>query len=56
MSVGMQAASLEEVQRALVQEALDLRAKRARALESLTLLGNCKNLLGYCLSGYCLYK
>lgn len=32
------------------------RNARARALESRTLLGHCKNALGYCLSGYCVYK
>ncbi|KAK9807389.1 hypothetical protein WJX73_010862 [Symbiochloris irregularis] len=51
-----EAESLAEVQRQIVFDVLDLRAKRARALETHTLLGNCKNLLGYLLSIYCLYK
>lgn len=53
---GRQVSSLEGVQRTLVVDVLDLRAARVRALESQTLLGNCKNLLGYCLSAYCLFR
>lgn len=47
---------MEDVQRSLVVDVLGLRSSRARALESRTLLGHVKNLLGYCLSAYCLFR
>ena len=42
--------------RALVVDVMDLRADRARALASRTLLGTCRNLLGYVLCAYCIFK
>ena len=52
----MQVKSLEALGRALYLEVLELRKERDRALESRTLLGHAKNLMGYLLSAYCLYK
>jgi hypothetical protein len=40
----------------LLVELLDLKAHRAKALESRTLLGHFKNALGYTMSGYCVYR
>ena len=37
-------------------EVMELRRARRRALESRTLPGHAKNLLGYCFSAYCLYR
>lgn len=37
-------------------EVMELRRERRRALESRTLAGHAKNLLGYCFSAYCLYR
>ena len=51
-----QVKSLEALGRALYLEVLELRKERDRALESRTLLGHAKNLMGYLLSAYCLYK
>ncbi|KAK9815635.1 hypothetical protein WJX72_007232 [[Myrmecia] bisecta] len=48
--------ALESLSRALFIEVLELRRERERAIQSHTLWGHCKNLLGYCLSAYCLYK
>ncbi|PNH12226.1 GPCR-type G protein 1, partial [Tetrabaena socialis] len=40
----------------LAVELSELRSERARALESRTVAGHCKNLLGYAMSAYCIYK
>jgi hypothetical protein len=48
--------SLESLSRALSMEVLDLRVARVRAMDSRTLAGHAKNLLGYMLSAYCLFK
>jgi len=48
--------SLEALGKALFLEVLELRKERDRALESRTLAGHAKNLMGYMLSAYCLYK
>ena len=53
---GVQVKSLESLSRALSLEVLELRTERERALDSRTAYGHCKNLLGYLLSAYCLYK
>jgi len=52
----MQVKSLESLARALSLEVLELRTERERALDSRTAYGHCKNLLGYMLSAYCLFK
>lgn len=52
----IQVAGLERLGRALFVEVLELRRERDRALESRTLWGHSKNLLGYLLSAYCLVK
>ena len=49
-------AGLEDVARALVVDVMDLRADRARALASRTLLGTLRNCLGYALCAYCIFK
>ena len=49
-------ASLESLERALKVEVVELRKERDRALESRTLLGHAKNLTGYLLSAYCIYR
>ena len=51
-----QVKSLESLSRALSLEVLDLRLARGRALDSRTLAGHARNLLGYMLSAYCLFK
>jgi golgi pH regulator len=48
--------SLEALGKALYLEVLELKKERERALESRTLAGHAKNLMGYMLSAYCLYK
>jgi len=48
--------SLEALSRALSGEVLDLRLARCRAVDSRTLAGHARNLLGYMLSAYCLFK
>lgn len=52
----MQVTSLEALGKALYLEVLELKKERERALESRTLAGHAKNLMGYMLSAYCLYK
>lgn len=52
----MQVTGLEDVARALVVDVMDLRADRARAVASRTLLGTCRNFLGYALCAYCIFK
>ena len=47
---------LESLAKALHVEVLELRRDRARALASRGLWGHCKNLLGYLLSAYCLFR
>jgi hypothetical protein len=37
-------------------ELLELKAHHAKAAESRALLGHAKNVLGYAMSGYCLYR
>ncbi len=49
-------AALEGLARAMFVEVMELRRERRRALESRTLAGHAKNLLGYCFSAYCLYR
>ncbi|GIL86083.1 hypothetical protein Vretimale_13894 [Volvox reticuliferus] len=48
--------SLESLHKTLAVELAELRSERARALESRTLAGHCKNALGYAMSAYCVYK
>ena len=48
--------SLESLSRALSVEVLDLRLARVRAVDSHTAAGHARNLLGYMLSAYCLFK
>lgn len=48
--------SLEALCRTLELEVAELRTERARALESRTLLGHAKNLMGYAMSLYCVYR
>ncbi|KAL3150850.1 hypothetical protein ABBQ32_000603 [Trebouxia sp. C0010 RCD-2024] len=48
--------ALDSLARALHVEVLELRRERARALSSRGLWGHLKNLLGYLLSVYCLFK
>ncbi|KAG2491824.1 hypothetical protein HYH03_009781 [Edaphochlamys debaryana] len=48
--------SLESLRKTLFVELSELRSERSRALESRTLAGHCKNLLGYAMSAYCVYK
>lgn len=48
--------SLESLSRALWAEVLELRRQRQRCLEARTLRGHIKNLAGYVLSAYCVYK
>ena len=52
----MQVAALESLSKALFVEVLELRKEHERAVSSRTLWGHCKNLVGYCLSAYCLFK
>lgn len=52
----LQVKSLEALGKALYLEVLELKKERERALESRTLAGHAKNLMGYMLSAYCLYK
>ena len=51
-----QVAALEVLARAMFVEVMELRRERRRALESRTLAGHAKNLLGYAFSAYCLYR
>mmetsp|Transcript_13087 Transcript_13087/g.28118 ORF Transcript_13087/g.28118 Transcript_13087/m.28118 type:complete len:483 (+) Transcript_13087:244-1692(+) len=48
--------SLESLCRTLNIELMELRNERARALESRTLWGHIKNMSGYAMSVYCVYK
>lgn len=54
--IDVQVAALEALARAMFVEVMELRRERRRALESRTLAGHAKNLLGYCFSAYCLYR
>ena len=54
--VALQVAALESLSKALFVEVLELRKEHERAVSSRTLWGHCKNLAGYCLSAYCLFK
>ena len=51
-----QVQALDSLAKALLVEVLELRRERARALSSRGLWGHFKNLLGYLLSAYCLFK
>lgn len=53
---GLQVQALDSLAKALHVEVLELRRERARALSSRGLWGHLKNLLGYLLSIYCLFK
>lgn len=53
---GVQVQALDSLAKALHVEVLELRRERARALASRGLWGHLKNLLGYLLSAYCLFK
>lgn len=53
---GLQVQALDSLAKALHVEVLELRRERARALSSRGLWGHLKNLLGYLLSVYCLFK
>jgi hypothetical protein len=48
--------ALEGLSKALRGEVTELKRERQRAVESRTLLGNLKNILGYFLSLYCMFK
>ena len=48
--------NLKALTKALEGELYDLRTERARALESRTLMGHSKNLLGYGMSVYCVWR
>ncbi|KAK9831247.1 hypothetical protein WJX74_009318 [Apatococcus lobatus] len=48
--------ALESLCRAIFAEVLELRSERDRALAARTLLGHLRNLLGYLLSFYCLFR
>ncbi|KAA6423153.1 MAG: GPCR-type G protein 1-like [Trebouxia sp. A1-2] len=48
--------ALDSLAKALHVEVLELRRERARALSSRGIWGHFKNLLGYLLSAYCLFK
>ncbi|KAJ9513485.1 hypothetical protein QJQ45_006040 [Haematococcus lacustris] len=48
--------SLQQLARTLQQELGELRVERVRAIESRTVWGHCKNLAGYAMSAYCVYK
>lgn len=52
----LQVQAMESLAKALHVEVLELRQDRARALASRGLWGHCKNLLGYMLSAYCLFR
>lgn len=47
---------LETLSKALFVEVMDLKRERARALLSRTAYGLLQNLLGYCLSAYCIIR
>ena len=51
-----QVQALDSLAKALHVEVLELRRERARALSSRGIWGHFKNLLGYLLSAYCLFK
>ena len=51
-----QVQALHSLAKALHVEVLELRRERARALSSRGIWGHVKNLLGYLLSAYCLFK
>lgn len=51
-----QVASLDSLAKALKGELAELRQEHMRAIESRTALGHAKNLIGYMLSAYCIYK
>ncbi|GAX79959.1 hypothetical protein CEUSTIGMA_g7398.t1 [Chlamydomonas eustigma] len=48
--------TLEGLSRALQMELADLKAERNRAIESRTLMGHLKNMLGYGMSLYCVFR
>lgn len=52
----VQIKGLNSLVRALFVEVLELKRERDRAMEARTLWGHCKNLLGYCLSAYCVVR
>lgn len=52
----LQVDALESLCRAIFAEVLELRAERDRALAARTLLGHLRNVLGYLLSFYCLFR
>lgn len=52
----LQVDALESLCRAIFAEVLELRSERDRALAARTLLGHLRNLLGYLLSFYCLFR
>ncbi len=52
----LQVDALESLNRAIFAEVLELRAERDRALAARTLIGHLRNLLGYLLSFYCLFR
>lgn len=51
-----QVSALEGLRQALFTDVLELKRERERALRARTLLGHFQNLLGYCLSLYCIYR
>ena len=55
-SLQAEVSSLQGLCKALSVEAVELKQERSRAMESRTLLGHLKNLVGYAMSAYCVYR
>ncbi len=51
-----QVAGLESLAKIMCMEVLDLRRERDRAVASRTVTGHLRNLLGYCLSIFCILR
>ena len=51
-----QVAGLESLAKIMCMEVLDLRRERDRAVISRTVAGHLRNLLGYCLSLFCILR
>ena len=52
----LQVAGLESLAKIMCMEVLDLRRERDRAVASRTVAGHLRNLLGYCLSLFCILR
>ena len=48
--------AMEALRQALLGDILEMKREREKALVARTLLGHVQNLLGYCLSLYCIYR